>query len=138
MTWKKIEIRDNPTHLYCAGLFEGEGSITSYLKKGKAKMYPTIQFVVDMTDIEPLDLFEDIMQVGKIYGPYYRLSDRQYKAKGIYRYQIGKLAEIKHTVSAIYDWLSPRRKEQCDTAINNYEQWELEFPRLHKRRDGVS
>lgn len=109
---------DNPANFYCAGLFEGEGSIRSYQQRDKYNSYYAyIGLSVDMTDLEPLELFEDIMQVGKIYGPYYRTNK---EAKPIYRYYVASYQEVKYVVDSIYGWLSTRRKLQCDTALSNY------------------
>jgi len=115
---------DNPANLYCAGLFEGEGCITCTVKpKGKNNFLDrSLQLKISMTDSQPLSLFEDIMQVGKVYGPYIN-SNNKLGTKAIYMYVVTKPDEIKYIMESMWNWLSDKRKEQYEVALKKFETW---------------
>ena len=131
--WEELDPLD-PAHAWCAGLYEGEGSMASYLRTTSSKWrpQPTIRLGIDMTDLEPLETFEDIMQLGKIYGPYHRNNKI---AKPMYRYHTDVLSEITTILGRISWWLSPRRKEQATLIVSRYLNWREEFPYLNDRKD---
>jgi hypothetical protein len=116
-----MDYNKNPTYLYCAGLYEGEGSICCTYNKdprnGNRNKIPVRKLVlkISMTDREPLELFEDIMQVGNLSNVGVLPS-----GKRLYEYRVGKFEEVKFVIDAMYEWLSPRRKKQADDAINKY------------------
>lgn len=120
-------------YLYCAGLYEGEGNIgctfsMDYRNKNTDRR-PVRKLVlkIGMTDREPLDLFEDIMQIGSV-----TRAGRLTSGKMFYEYRVGKFKEVKLVIDRMYDWLSPRRRKQADDAISKY----LEAGGLPRRRGG--
>lgn len=112
---------DNPAYLYCAGLYEGEGYIGCTFSKdprnNNKNKVPVRKLVlkIGMCDKEPLDLFEDIMQLGSVTGPSILPSGRLF-----WEYRLGKFEEVKFAIDMMYDWLSPRRRRQADEAISKY------------------
>ena len=121
---------EDPFVAYCAGLYEGEGSI-SYLEKiTPVSATRRIQLQINMTDQEPLMAFQDFMDVGTIRGPY---PSRKSNWKDFYTYQISNFDEIKQVTDSIYVWLSPRRQQQIDEAFKKYEEWDLKY--RTKRKD---
>ena len=121
---------DNPCYLYCAGLYEGEGTI-HFNFTGKSR---ALSLAIHMTDREPLDLFEDIMQVGTVYGPYAREMSKNKARKPSYMYRVSNYDEVKSVIDRMYDWLSPRRKRQADEALTEYLKYGP--PRTYKKRGG--
>lgn len=107
---------------YCAGLYEGEGYITFGLRKRNyqdgtpGRSSRTIVLGIGMTDRYPLDLFDDVVGFGIIYGPY----DKGSNSKPMYTYKVYGLERVQHVVCNIWYWLSPRRKDQITTAFTKY------------------
>jgi hypothetical protein len=99
---------------YCAGLYEGEGTVYTNLIKGK---YRYINLAIVMSDLEPLYLFADTVNVGRLNGPY----NLNYKdgliRKERYRYYASGFEKVQYIIAMIWPWLSPRRKEQYERAV---------------------
>lgn len=102
---------------YCAGLFEGEGCVSSSLqfrdaKTGimKTRETPSIQAVIKMTDYEPLERFYNIFG-GQLDGPYTPPSHKSYwKPQWTWRtYDREAIADM---MNKFWPYLSPRRREQ--------------------------
>jgi hypothetical protein len=111
---------DNPANLYCAGLFEGEGTFgcsLEVLPSGNPRK--RFWLAIGMTNREPLDKFEDIMQVGNVTGPYLNKNPR---SKPYWRYSLTKTDEIKYVIENMWDWLSEVRKQQWQKALDFYEE----------------
>lgn len=115
---------------YCAGLYEGEGSI-SFITKMNRGTTPTrsIRLSISMTDLYPLELFQDFIEVGTIYGPYASFRPGN---KSTYLYQVYKYKDVLHVVSNIWYWLSPRRKEQIEKTMDAYSAFIL----INHRNEG--
>ncbi|MGH7792995.1 MAG: hypothetical protein ACREOB_11840, partial [Thermodesulfobacteriota bacterium] len=125
---------------YCAGLYEGEGTVHTDIRTKKAgskaglgkyerRYYRQsdsnvrqITLKIAMCDLIPLELFRDTMDAGNIRGPYKRSNDNW---KDIYVYTIGSYKEILHVKDLIWPYLSERRKEQFEAEIDKYESFEL-------------
>ena len=90
---------------YCAGLFEGEGSVTAY--RGCVRLSLT------MTDKEPLEKM--CVLGGRILGPYPQLKFPSRKALWQWRITGWKNAERIH--KAFKSMLSPRRNAQFATVF---------------------
>lgn len=116
-----VDYIENPLYLYCAGLYEGEGTIGASFnldyRNGNKDKKPVRKLVlkISMTDIEPLYLFQDIMQLGTINGPYELKS-----GKYLYEYRVGTFDAVQLIIHRMYKYLSPRRKLQADSAICRY------------------
>lgn len=117
---------NNPANLYCAGLFKGEGYVTCTIRPTGKNGFTSrsIQLKISMTDLSPLELFEDIMQVGKIYGPY-GSSKNRLGTKVFYMYIVSNPVEIKYIMDSMWDWLSDRRKTQYEDAVKKFEVWTM-------------
>jgi hypothetical protein len=86
-----------------AGLFEGEGSITH--------VYGRTQLRIQMTDIEVLERFLEIIGAGRIYGPYSRKERDGYTRKPSWIWVCdGPLVPVVFRTLA--PWLSTRRRER--------------------------
>jgi len=112
---------------YCAGLFEGEGNIHfSINKRNGRKSYRNIGIEISMTDREPLDLFDDLMGFGMVYGPIdggnTRLGTRE---KLHYRYRVSGFERVQFVICQMWFWLSPRRKIQIAEALTSFTAFEV-------------
>lgn len=112
----------NPANYYCAGLFEGEGTVGCYVVNKPSGIKINFQLKISMTDRQPLDLFEDIMQAGKVYGPY-RNKNNKLSTKSFYMYIVSTPEEIKYVMDSIWELLSDRRKQQFEESFKTYESW---------------
>jgi hypothetical protein len=106
---------------YCTGLFEGEGYIyTTYSDRGSS-VTRSIEFGIRMCDLYPLELFRDFMDVGSITGPFKQKNPNH---TDFYCYSINTITDIETAVEKLYNYLSPRRMQQCDDAITKYKEWD--------------
>jgi hypothetical protein len=116
---------------YCAGLYEGEGSI--YYTVGKKpegyRDNRQLRLTIRMNDRLPLDLFSELMIFGTVTGPYIRkpgLIGEKYDVKPeYYHYQATGLERVQFIVCQIWNWLSPRRRDQISTAIEKFHSFEV-------------
>lgn len=102
---------------YCAGLFEGEGSIC--YTKGKSR---NIQISIHSIDEFTLNLFSELMGVGTVRGPYQR---RTFDNQPIYKYDITGYPKVQFAICQMWFWLSPRRKEQITKALRGFQNHEM-------------
>src|SRR5438128_9930242 len=84
---------------WAAGLFEGEGCIT--FDKRDARAYARVK----MCDQEPLQRFAQIIQVGKLYGPYTPKITRH----SDYFVWFARNKEAFAAIALLAPWLSKRR-----------------------------
>ena len=110
---------------YCAGLYEGEGSINFYKSRGRR----AIRINIQMTDRQPLELFQDFMGVGTIYGPYQRGA-----LKPIFQYQAHGFEAVQFIVCNIWSWLTERREHQIVNAFKNYTSHIITHPNMQRKR----
>lgn len=108
---------------YCAGLFEGEGSIFSSYRASTngTSTQRSIVLTISMSDRFPLDLFGDAIGAGSLRGPY----STKGGTKPMYEYRVGRFEIVQFAICNMWQWLSPRRKEQCIKAIKNYTEFGL-------------
>ena len=97
---------------YAAGLYEGEGSCvvnkcTRTLSTGERKDYPIARLTIAMTDLEPLERFQEALGMGVIYGPYAKGAH-----KPVYHCHIEGLEKVRQAAYRMMPWLSSRRKDQ--------------------------
>jgi hypothetical protein len=105
---------------FCIGLFEGEGFVGTSYRKTKGSRYRSIRLRITMCDLHPLELFQAFTDLGKIYGPYYPANS---KHSSYYCYEISNFEEVKSVCDSLYDWLSPRRQQQINKAIERHENY---------------
>ncbi len=115
-----MTIDPDPYTAYCAGLYEGEGTVYYYqhrqIKRGRTYTQHKLILQIAMTDLSPLQNFQEFMNVGIINGPYYKNN----KQKGIYQYYINKPLDVQKVMELMTPWLSPRRFEQWNSAYLSY------------------
>ena len=90
----------SPFSAWAAGLFEGEGSITSCGGR--------IRLQLQLTDHEVLERFVEIVGAGKVYGPYTKGHRDGYRRKPRWLWVCeGPAAGV--VFRTLSPWLSPRR-----------------------------
>jgi len=93
---------------WAAGLFEGEGSITHIGRRGQSF---ELQVAINMTDGDVIRRFDEIVDRGKVYGPYLPLSHGD-RRKPYWRWMA--VGDAGHdVVDLLAAWLSPRRVAQA-------------------------
>jgi hypothetical protein len=94
---------------WCAGLFEGEGSIGIYRTKGNR--HPSISVRVNMTDKPAVDRFFEIMAIGGV-----RRNKPRGKRRASWVWGVYNKSDCSHVIGRIYPWLVIKRK-QADVAL---------------------
>jgi hypothetical protein len=92
---------------WAAGLFEGEGCIT-FMPRGE---HADVQLALVMTDEDVVLRFEEVVDRGRVYGPYNPLS-HGLRRKSYWRWMA--TGDAAHDVlDLLAPWLSPRRVSQA-------------------------
>jgi hypothetical protein len=112
---------------YLAGLFEGEGSIYAQIRQypNGTTQQRSICITLSMTDRMPVELFGDIIGAGSVRGPYNTVTGHNKNWKPKYDYRTNRFEIVQFIVCNIWEWLSPRRREQCIKAIQTYTSFQL-------------
>lgn len=103
-----------PTSLelaWCAGLFEGEGTICFANK--------TILVSINMTDEDVLRKFFKIIRCGYLNGPY-KARKSTHKPSWHWRLQGGEWAQT--VISMFWPWLCSRRKSQFAASMTKWKE----------------
>lgn len=100
---------------WAAGFYEGEGCIHF---DGK-----NLNMTLSQCNREPLDRYYEIMGCGKIYGPYTKR-----RVQPIYTWKVSGRSAVE-AIGRLSEWLSKRRTEQAQTAIEAYERRPKKPPR---------
>lgn len=93
---------------WAAGLFEGEGCITTTTCHGRT----TPRLLLNMTDEDTVRRFQEIVATGKIYRR--KVPD---KHKQPHIWQVGKKKDCEHLLLLFYPRLSVRRKQRADEIL---------------------
>jgi hypothetical protein len=105
-----IQTSDPCEIAWAAGLFEGEGSISI----STASRFGHLRIVG--TDEDTVRKFSEIVKCGAVYGPYtvkQRRLDGAHK-KPFWSWQTGHRDHVRAVLSAMYPWLSERRRQRAD------------------------
>lgn len=110
----------DPFIAWCAGLYEGEGTVyynkAVKTQKGRTYIQHQLMIQIGMTDLDVLEKFQEFVDCGTISGPYY---DRG-RNRPIWRYYICKFNDVKRVMEDLTPWLSKRRIAQWEKAYNAY------------------
>jgi hypothetical protein len=112
---------------YCAGLFEGEGNIhfstqSRVLRDGsRGRPCRNLSLTIQMTDLYPLASFEEMLDIGVITGPQKKAGNR----KDVYQFRVSGFEDVQYIIASIWQWLSPRRKEQAADALSKFKNHEM-------------
>lgn len=124
---------------YCAGLFEGEGTIHARIRSYKRKFkegYTTqrnISLAIAMAHQWPLEIFADAFGMGTVIGPFPNRAPNGIKP--MYEFKTARFENIQFIVCNMWDWLSPERKLQCAKALKTYTSYELKNTPSHLKRN---
>lgn len=109
---------------WAAGLYEGEGCISQWLVKRSHKgidytPYRVASMSVGMTDREPIERFRNIFGCGRLTV----ITNRGLKLDGnpckpIFKWSCSRRGDIMMVCKMIRPFLSPRRTEQMDKALD--------------------
>lgn len=99
---------------WAVGFFEGEGTITASKNRGWNKDRYYITVGVHQNQIEPLERFQKVVGIGRLYGPY---AARGISTNPYYRWTAQVESEVIALLQEMYEHLSVRRREQIDRAL---------------------
>ncbi len=95
---------------WAAGLFEGEGCFT--IRRDRGIRWPSATTALNMTDFVPVERFAEIVQVGKVYGPYIYGGNKPF-----IRWQVQGVEGMKTVLALLKPWLSWRRVHRAEEII---------------------
>lgn len=95
--------------MWFVGFFEGEGSVGYNIAR------KNLSISVPSTDYENIEKCKNILKWGNIQGPYSRPN-----RKDFWYWSVGSGPATVKLLEHMYDYLSPRRKQQINSAINKY------------------
>lgn len=110
---------------WAAGLFEGEGSISpSNRKRGLGK---GIRLQINMTDLDVLERFRDVVGCGYIYksAPPDSCKATRGQRKQMWKWYVGKIKDVERTMADFSLWLSPRRLDRYAELHSEVEAFQL-------------
>lgn len=97
---------------WAAGLFEGEGSLSTYLQRGNVRHNAAMSSV----DKDVLDAFASVVGVGKVLGPYGPYKNNQVKPQ--WRWQVSAKADVLHVIDLLRPYMLERRAQRMDEVLN--------------------
>ena len=112
---------------WCAGIFEGEGTISTRMTLPKSNSRRkqrdrSIIIKIKMTDLDVLQKFNLIIGFGNLTGPYFLEGRKPY-----YIWQTGKFEYVQATCAMLWRWLCSRRQAKIIDILTLYK----ESPRKH-------
>lgn len=113
----KILFWDREELAWAAGFFDGEGCI--YIAKMNKQSNAPRNIHFDIAQIHPyvLHRFKNAIKLGKVYGPYKsKLKNR----KPYWRYTLSGFEQCQAAVAKLWDFLSPIKQKQAETALKGY------------------
>ncbi len=96
---------------WAAGFFDGEGCFNTH-KRAKADSHKYVA-TLGQVDRRALDRFHQIVQLGKIYGPFGPYSNQFTNAKPHYRLDIYGFEQVQALLALMWTWLGPVKREQA-------------------------
>jgi hypothetical protein len=102
---------------WAAGLFEGEGSFI-VKKAGRGR---TLSARILMTDLDVLQKFQSVVQMGKIDGPY----NREGSPKPQWVWRVEKFELCQAVAAMLWTWLHARRRQAIRLALAAFHAREL-------------
>lgn len=98
---------------WCAGLYEGEGSIS--IKK-RGGLPQSVRLSIQSTDRDVLVVFQERMQMGYLTAVRARRPGELGK-KPISAWSCGRFEDVQLAVALFWPWLGTRRREQVTAAL---------------------
>lgn len=111
---------------WCAGFYEGEGTIHFQLQGRKLKdgsdgrPFRALLLTINQVEDYSLENFAMKLGIGKVTGPY---KGRTANCKKYYQFRVTGYEDVQYVIASIWNWLSPRRQEQASYALQKYKEW---------------
>ena len=101
--------------VWAAGLFEGEGCITTNHKVPNSRI-----IIIGMTDQDVMERFVDVVGYGKLYGPYsYKTRPNN---KQFWQYKLENRTEVLRILKMLLPHFGKRRAAKAIEAINHLNE----------------
>jgi hypothetical protein len=95
---------------WAAGLFEGEGCLTTHGKNMTA--------LINSTDKDVIERFHSVIGFGSINGPYQSKVKASYKP--YWRWRCGSFEHVQATIGLLWKHLGERRKQRAMDLLRGY------------------
>lgn len=99
---------------WVAGMIEGEGSILSYVPKGRKSVRRHIS--IDSVDKDIITKLQSVTGCGRVYGPYTPPAKNIGK-QDLYRWLVADKKSIMRLLLAVYPLMGSRRKIQISKVV---------------------
>lgn len=100
---------------WAAGLFEGEGSITTKRNDARSQRL-TVRFTLASTDLDVVEKFWHIMECGNIYGP----SWRELSTKPLWTWSCSRRSEVERIARLFGPHLGVRRMAKLQECLDAF------------------
>ena len=117
---------DNTAIAWAAGLFEGEGCITTYLtynydKAGnrKGNGFPVVRLQLKMCDRDIIERFGQVVGISKCAGPY---GTRKENWRPAYEWHCSKRQDVERIILAFLSYLGERRAYKALNALDTIDK----------------
>lgn len=111
-------LRNREDVIWAAGLFEGEGCISSSPKNFLPKV------LIYSTDYDVIERFHQIVGCGKIYGPYKSAS---MEGKPKWGWQSTQFETAQAVAAMLWPWLCSRRQQRIIECFGQHKQHRSEI-----------
>lgn len=118
---------------WAAGLFEGEGYFS--IPKANGRVMGITAGINGFTDLPVLQKFLEVVQMGRILGPYHRIGPISGKSqKPSYQWIVCSFREVQALLSLLWPWLGARRRARAKECLQAFLSRES---RTGKRRGTI-
>jgi hypothetical protein len=105
---------------WAAGFIDGEGCFGLHVTHGRPtdiRKYCSFKLAVAQCDRRVLDRLQDVLQVGKVRGPY---KQKEKNHNPFYVFQVTRFKETTSVVASLWPWLSPVKRLQVKQTLLDY------------------
>ena len=112
---------NNEELAWAAGFVDGEGHFGLHLsgRSITARKYGVISLNIAQKDRQVLDKFQEIVGLGKVYGPY----SHGKKPTKYFGYFIHNFEHTQAAIGYLWKWLSPVKREQAKQTLIQYSEY---------------
>jgi hypothetical protein len=111
-------VTSNRELAWAAGFFDGEGHVGISTQEEPSGTYRYPILIINQTDRRPLERFQHAVGIGRIYGPYDRKNEKNWKP--MFRLQSRITADVLKAMKAIRPLVCEPKAQQIDGILKEF------------------